>query len=97
MPAASRLETNWSSAATEILGRSRRNDEATQTCGCRGRGSTKFLASAASNVTLPCWHRQETYSLCLLSERNIVRRLALSLVQWEYLFVCHWKVANIFY
>jgi len=87
MPTAGgRLETSWSSATTEALERNRR---AKQRCWCRGpRRLTTFLARATGNVTPPCWHRRDTYSLCLLSETNVVRRLALSLVQWEYPFTC---------
>jgi len=80
---ASRLENSWSSAATEIVRRSRKHDDDGEDRCC----SSKCLANAASNVTLSCCHRQGTYSLCLLSERNVIRRLALSLVQWEYPFV----------
>lgn len=74
-----RPENHWSSAIAEMARRRGRNDDAKQRyCCCCSTNAT------SNNVTLPCCHRQETYSLCLFSERNIIRRLALSLVQWEY-------------
>ena len=92
MPTAGgRLETSWSSATTEALERNRR---AKQRCWCRGpRRLTTFLARATGNVTPPCCRRRDTYSLCLLSETNVVRRLALSLVQWEYPFTCRHNIS----
>jgi len=86
--AISPLESRWTSAVMEMGRRSRRidDDDAKQRPGWRSCGhcSSKYLSNVACNVTIPCFDRRGTYSLCLLSESNVVRRLALSLVQWEY-------------
>jgi len=99
MTSVTRLENYWSSAATEMVRRSRRHgddddDDAKQRCRCFRCCSPRSLTNAASNITLSCCRRKGTYSLCLLSERNIIRRFALSLVQWEYPFVCHRKITT---
>ena len=82
MATVSQLERRWTLAASEMVRRSRRRD-AEHGCYCFRRCTSKCLANAANNTMLTC-HRQGTYSLCLLSESNIIRRLALWLVQWEY-------------